>query len=182
MHYFLGIGISEELQQFYKGWQDLLQRELPYKRWMAPEDLHITVQFLGEASERKAEELVMRLRAAALPSSFLLTFGELSFFGQEERPHVLFTKVAKPEKLTELHHVITGETAALGFKRENRPYRPHLTLAKKWSGDMRLTKEKWNRLSEQFTEEPVMTVSEVTLYSIHPGRIPSYEAIEEFLL
>lgn len=89
---------------------------------------HITLLFLGEVPEDKIEEL--KTLAAKLP----LAPCELTFDRVEHwvRPAVLcLTAKAVPDPLAELLEVLKRGVHKLGFKLEKRPFRPHLTLARK---------------------------------------------------
>lgn len=95
---------------------------------VAPEKMHITLLFLGEVPVDKVADLkVLAEKTAVVPC-------ELSFDRLEHwvRPAVLcLTAETVPQSLSELIESLKRGVRKLGFKPEKRPFRPHLTLARK---------------------------------------------------
>ncbi len=95
-------------------------------RWTAPESWHITLQFLGNATEEQLECLKARLgdvHAAAFP----VQLGELGCF---DRAGVFFADVTVTPELAALERSVVAATSRCGFAAETRPYHPHITLAR----------------------------------------------------
>jgi 2'-5' RNA ligase len=95
-------------------------------RWSTPESWHITLQFLGSTSETQYECVVARLRelrAAPIP----VELEELGFF---DRAGIFFAGIALTPELLALQQQVTAATLPCGFTPEDRPYRPHITLAR----------------------------------------------------
>jgi RNA 2',3'-cyclic 3'-phosphodiesterase len=95
-------------------------------RWSTPESWHITLQFLGNTSETQYECVVPRLRelrVAPVP----IELDELGFF---DRAGIFYTGVAITPELLALQQCVTAATLPCGFTPEDRPYRPHITLAR----------------------------------------------------
>ena len=95
-------------------------------RWSTPESWHITLQFLGNTSDTQHECVVARLRelrAVLVP----IELEELGFF---DRAGIFFAGVALTPELIALQQQVTASTIPCGFTPEDRPYRPHITLAR----------------------------------------------------
>jgi len=95
-------------------------------RWTEPESWHITLQFLGNATAEQLECLKARLgevRTEAAP----VQLGQLACF---DRAGVLFADVAVTPQLAALQHRVVTATARCGFVAEERPFHPHITLAR----------------------------------------------------
>jgi len=95
-------------------------------RWSTPESWHITLQFLGSASEAQYECIVARLhemRAAPVP----IELEELGFF---DRAGIFFAGIAITPGLVALQQNVIAATCPCGFTPEDRPYHPHITLAR----------------------------------------------------
>ncbi|MFZ0518773.1 MAG: RNA 2',3'-cyclic phosphodiesterase [Acidobacteriaceae bacterium] len=95
-------------------------------RWSTPESWHITLQFLGNTSETQYECVVARLRAlhgGPVP----IELEELGFF---DRAGIFFAGVALTPDLLALQHQVTAATLPCGFTPEDRPFHPHITLAR----------------------------------------------------
>jgi RNA 2',3'-cyclic 3'-phosphodiesterase len=96
-------------------------------RWSMPESWHITLQFLGSTTEQQYECVVARLRG--LRSRPLRV--QLGALGTFDRAGVLFVDVHVTPELLALQESVTTTTAPCGFTPEDRPYHPHITLARR---------------------------------------------------
>jgi 2'-5' RNA ligase len=96
-------------------------------RWSAPESWHITLQFLGSTASQQYECIRNRLRERRHPT-FEIQLGTLDTF---DRAGVLFVAVRVTPQLLALQHSVTVATAHCGFTAEDRPYRPHISLARR---------------------------------------------------
>jgi 2'-5' RNA ligase len=104
-------------------------RELtPDLRWTRPEQWHVTLAFLGEVGEHIVDELARRLnRAAARHPPLSLSFGGGGRFGHQ----VLWTRVqGDRDGLCRLADSVRAAARRSRLPMEQRPYRPHLTLAR----------------------------------------------------
>src|SRR5262249_24294202 len=96
-------------------------------KWVEPENLHVTLVFLGDVS---AEEIPGVCRAAQdavaeLPP-FMLTIQDVGCFPHTRRPRILWAGVATgAEALTRLYEQLTLYLEVLGFRRDERAYAPH---------------------------------------------------------
>ena len=96
-------------------------------RWSARESWHITLQFLGSTTAQQFECVVARLRALHhIPIH--IQIGALGTFA---RAGVLFVDVHVTPQLLALQQSVTATTANCGFTPEDRPYHPHITLARR---------------------------------------------------
>lgn len=97
-------------------------------RWTRPEGIHLTLKFLGEISQ--LEEVTCALEAIERFEKFPVAVKGFGFFPDARRPRVLWAGVEAPPALAELAERVEGAMERLGFPREHRPYKPHLTLAR----------------------------------------------------
>lgn len=96
-------------------------------RAVAPENIHLTLAFLGEQPARLAAEIDMR--AAAAISAFQLSFDELGYW---RKTGIAWLGVsAAPRELADLEQGIARALAALGLEGDERPFSPHITLARR---------------------------------------------------
>lgn len=100
----------------------------PELRWTRPEQWHLTLAFLGEVDDDVVGELTRRLgRAAARHPPLSLSLGGGGRFGQR----VLWTRVQGDRRgLRRLVDSVRAAARRSGLLVEQRPYRPHLTLAR----------------------------------------------------
>ncbi|SFG55432.1 2'-5' RNA ligase [Halobacillus alkaliphilus] len=177
-HYFFGIKASSHIQKYLKEWQRILSKSMDYKVWTDPEDLHITIKFLGGCSDEIMKAYLNELKKQDWPESFTLKVGPAGYFGQLVKPRVFLAEVENITPLLMLKDQVDRTGEKFGFKKENRKFHPHITLAKKNAeGDSPLSKE---ANSSVFDEVYSMRVDHFYLFRIHPDQNPKYEAVEKF--
>jgi 2'-5' RNA ligase len=136
-------------------------------RWVRPEGIHLTLKFLGAVAPDKAQRVIDALAAAIVePFTLNLRFDRLGSFGGRARLRVLWVGLAGDvEELAVLAEKVERALGTLGFPRENRPFAPHLTLARV-PDDMGI--EERSRLSDlvaayKLPPMPSLSISEVSL-------------------
>jgi 2'-5' RNA ligase len=93
--------------------------------------MHVTLRFLGEVEERVARELQARLAQPFHTAAFRLTVSGVGAFPPSGPPRVFWIGITEgADRLVELHDEVERRLDGLGFEREDRPYRAHLTLAR----------------------------------------------------
>jgi len=104
----------------------------PGVAWVIPDNLHLTVKFLGGVEEtRLADVTVAITRAACRASSFELAVTGVGAFPSPTRPRVLWAGVtAGATPLTGLAGDLDTALAELGFPREDRAFSPHVTFGR----------------------------------------------------
>ncbi len=104
------------------------QQGLPSARWRPPESLHITLRFVGDVAENRADDLDAELCViGARP--FEVTLSGVGVFGEGADIHAVWAGVEESAPLRRL--TARCETAArrAGLKAETRAWHPHVTLA-----------------------------------------------------
>jgi len=99
-------------------------------KWVRAANLHVTLKFLGEVAPNKLAKIVEALRTAPTHGPVALKFQGLGFFPNERRPRVLWAGMDAPQSLVGLAAAVEDALAGTGFAREEREFRPHLTLAR----------------------------------------------------
>lgn len=98
---------------------------------VAPSNLHITLKFLGDVSLDQLDPITRTMHdAAAGEGPFRFTVRGVGAFPSAARPSVLWAGVEDAEPLGRLAARFEASLAPLGFAPEERPYAPHLTLAR----------------------------------------------------
>lgn len=172
-HYFIGIPLPKEHQIWLSQLQEELKEQLSYGVWTHPEDFHITIKFLGGVSPEKVEELKEQLMHIKKLPSFSLDIGHLGFFGDKKKPRVIWSDVQKHKQLIEIQEKVAQVCEGVGFSRENRPFRPHITLAKKWRGQEPLEKN-IATLVPNADQVRQMKIDRISLFQIFPNHKPKY--------
>lgn len=146
-------------------------------RWSAEAGWHITMQFLGETSPEQYTCVTAGLaRIGASP--FDIQLEPPDFF---DRAGVFFAGVRLSPELIRLQELVVAATKPCGFAPEERPYHPHITLARDKSGRQGLRRLKPRLKGDaQFSG---FTAKEFLLYESFPGPGGSrYEVREQFSL
>lgn len=101
----------------------------PALRWTPPENLHLTLRFLGPTEPDLLARLKERLGAIRLPG-LELALGAPGVFGGA-RPRVVWLALERgAEEARRLARAVEAACVAAGSEPEPRPFRPHLTLAR----------------------------------------------------
>jgi RNA 2',3'-cyclic 3'-phosphodiesterase len=100
--------------------------------WVAPDNLHVTLKFLGAVPETRIESVAGALRDAGLAvRSFEARIRGLGAFPSIGRPRVVWAGVTDgASEMTELARRVDIALTALGFVPEERPFSPHVTLGR----------------------------------------------------
>jgi 2'-5' RNA ligase len=98
--------------------------------WSPLDNLHITTKFIGSWPESRLEELDSVLKALPPRAEFEVHLKEVGWFPNSRIPRVLWAGVEPCPALQELAREIEARLEALGIAKEDRPFTPHLTLAR----------------------------------------------------
>ncbi|MBS1856382.1 MAG: RNA 2',3'-cyclic phosphodiesterase [Acidobacteria bacterium] len=128
MRLFTGLDLPADVTA---GLERLLRRLKPTARiqWSPPENLHITTKFIGEWPEERLGELRDALGAIAGREAPRVAIRRVGFFPNPHAPRIFWCGIEAPG-LAELAADTDEATARLGIAREDRPFSPHLTLAR----------------------------------------------------
>jgi len=130
MRVFTGIDLSEEVRL---NLEKLLCKLRPAARlhWSPVENLHITTKFVGEWPQDRLEQLIAALAAVPRPGVIEIDVRGLGWFPNPHVPRVFWAAVHASPGLAQLAAAIDSKLESdLGVPRENRPFSPHLTLAR----------------------------------------------------
>ena len=168
-----------------------LQRELKSKfgssafRWVKPEQIHITLRFFGWLTTTEAEQVrpLLAVIAAGHPG-FTLTCENLGAFPNMRRPRVLWAGLKGDlERAGALQAAIKSATQQFGEAPEDRPFKPHLTLARLKEPGRREIADLEHVVARGFGIEEPWTVTELLFMQSHLSPQGStYETLAKFPL
>jgi 2'-5' RNA ligase len=133
MRLFIALDIPAEIRARIMEYLEHARELAPEARWARPESLHVTLKFVGQASDAKMQEIDGAL-AVVKAAPFEVSFASAGFFPAPKSPRVFWIGVHADEALPQLAAAIDQAVEKLGFPREEKAYRPHLTLARAGSG------------------------------------------------
>lgn len=141
---FIAIDIPEQIKREIGELIDILKKHDTDIKWIIPENIHITLKFLGDTSET----LVVTISESLLPvvsacEPFHITVQSTGVFPNQKYPRVLWIGIVDSDSLIKLRDRIEVTLSLLGFQRDEKKFHPHLTLGRVRSqkGMMSLTKE-----------------------------------------
>ena len=130
MRLFVALDIPEDVQRAIR---ELMQKLAPTcrgARWVRAEGMHVTLKFIGEASGEKAAAIRTELGGVRSRSAAELSFRNVGFFPNARHPRVFWVGIETSPNLTEMAGEIERRLEKLGIPREDRAFKPHLTLAR----------------------------------------------------
>ena len=130
---FIAVELPAELKSELAELEGQLKKNSPLMvKWVDPNNIHITLKFLGEIAENSIEELILAIEESTQGiQPFKLEVREVGAFPNLERAQVLWVGVkGELDKITKLQKRIESNTEQLGFPRESRGFSPHLTLGR----------------------------------------------------
>jgi len=107
-----------------------LQPKSRTARWIRPENLHVTLKFIGHVGNEKLDPIQNALSSIHSAQPVEIHFRGMGFFPNEHRPRAFWCGIAASSNLAELAANIDRALAPLGVEAETRPFTPHLTLAR----------------------------------------------------
>lgn len=160
-----------------------LQEWLPIGREVAPDNLHLTLAFLGEQPVQAIAEVDATLETLRFPA-FDLELAGVDVFGGSA-PGLVFLGVAPNLALQQLHRKVMGMLRAAGLELARVRFRPHVTLTRL---PRRLGEQDRDRLAAFLARHGDLRldpfrVEHVTLYRSTLGRgAPLHEALAHYPL
>jgi 2'-5' RNA ligase len=130
---FIAVEIPVEIQNAIAQSTASLKKGFPKPliRWVAPQNVHLTLKFLGDVSPANLERLSGALKAeAASHEKFSITVSGLGAFPTQRRPRVIWIGLDAPPGLAALQRGVDAAAVQLGYPMEDRPFSPHLTIGR----------------------------------------------------
>ncbi|MDD4238135.1 MAG: RNA 2',3'-cyclic phosphodiesterase [Desulfotomaculaceae bacterium] len=129
---FIAVNFPEEIKKTLGAFIRGLSKIPSDLKWMGEENLHLTVQFLGNVSEERLPAVSAALQNAVDGiAPFELVLEGVGAFPSVVRPRVLWAGISgETAPLLMLQRQVQKEMAVLGFEPEKRKFSPHLTLAR----------------------------------------------------
>jgi RNA 2',3'-cyclic 3'-phosphodiesterase len=182
-HFFFAVRIPEQTKLRMQEHIEKIKERIPFSRWVHYQDLHITLAFLGSAPPDKLKQAENQVQVALKDEqAFTLKINKLGFFGNVDSPRVFWADTEESKNLQSIRNKVFSACEEAGFQLETRPFRPHITLARKWKGEQPFQTELLG-LWEEFQPVPLsFEASEVVIYQTHLDKTPKYEAIKIYPL
>jgi 2'-5' RNA ligase len=130
MRLFIAIDLPQDLKENLSRIVTKLKKCDADAKWVEPQNLHLSLKFLGETSEDKVKNIEEILNAAGKKHSALeLNLENFGFFPDDIRPRVFFLTTDKEEELKKICSSLEDTLQNIGFEKDER-FKSHITLAR----------------------------------------------------
>ena len=173
---FVGIPLPEDVRQRLSHLAAGLERA----HWISPENMHLTLRFIGEVDEHQGDDIDDGLTSIHVPA-FDLSLAGLETFGRGHMVHTIWAGVSSAPELIHLQGKVESALVRSGLQPERRKYTPHVTLA-------RVRKAPKGKVVDWLADHsglnsPSFLVDRIVLYRSHLGHSGAhYEALAEYEL
>jgi len=180
MRVFIAVDLPSEVRNELSKIQRDLEPLTDTARWVAPESIHITLKFIGEVADKRLQDIDAALTGLTW-KSFAITVRGVGFFPGNRSPRVFWAGMEAPT-MQNLTEQLDSRMERLGFEKEKRAFRPHITLAR--ARDSRIDSSLVTAAAKYAEHEfGSFTVDRVFLFkSILKPSGAVYERLKEYLL
>lgn len=129
---FVAVEMPEEVRRQFGEVQAELQRAEAHVKWVEPQNIHVTLKFLGDITEEDLGRLYEGVTKGVQGlAPFEIVLSQLGAFPNLRRPRVVWIGVERgKEKLIELQKRLEESISQHGFSKEDRKFSPHLTIGR----------------------------------------------------
>jgi 2'-5' RNA ligase len=147
MRLFVALAIPAEVRESLASLIRALRAADAKPKWILPENLHVTLKFIGEAPAEKLSAIGDGLAEVRIAEEVKLEFRDVGFFPNERRPSVAWVGIQATPDFAALAATINTVLVPLGLPHEEKTFVPHLTIARfkktRLSSALRAEIEKW---------------------------------------
>ncbi len=187
MRAFIAIELPERIKDFLSRIQGQLKSAGADVKWVEPQNIHLTLKFLGEINEERLVRSAQILEEITRgKNSFQIRLSSVGAFPKISSPRVVWVGIDKGDSETkEIARALEEAIEKIGISKEDRPFSSHITIGRARSS---LNRDKLvvilNKLADNLGgESPEFTVTKIALFkSTLTPKGPIYEALKEAIL
>lgn len=129
---FIAVELDPDMKRSLARDVGLLSAAAPRVKWSRPDNLHLTLRFLGDVKENDLQELFDALQEGVSGlSPFAMAVEGLGVFPNWRHPRVVWAGCGEgADDAVRLADAVEEAVTGLGYERENRPFQPHFTLGR----------------------------------------------------
>lgn len=128
---FISIELDEYIKRKISELVDFLRKYEADIKWVEPENLHLTLKFLGNTQLEKIQiikEVLTNISKKIFP--FYIKIQGIGFFPNKKYPRVLWVGLENKEKIIDIQKKIEADMSKIGYKKEEREFDPHITIGR----------------------------------------------------
>jgi len=184
MRAFIAIELPSKIKAYLNNIQDKLKVSGADVRWVNPQNIHLTLKFLGEIEDKLEPQISRILEDVSLNKySFTVRLDSLGAFPKINSPRIIWTGI-KPENqvIYQIVEELENRMSVFGIPKEDKPFFAHLTIGRTRSG---LNRDElinaMNVLSSEISQGKVeCSVTKLTLFkSTLTPQGPIYTTLKE---
>ncbi|MFH1354790.1 MAG: RNA 2',3'-cyclic phosphodiesterase [Candidatus Omnitrophota bacterium] len=184
MRTFIAIELPKEIKQELTKIQEQLKASEADVKWVNPENIHLTLKFLGEIDEIKLKRINQIIQEVAKDrNGFRTNLSTLGVFPRVQSPRVIWVGIDKgDQEIKKLAEDLEEKIAGIGIAKEKRNFSTHITIGRVRTPHRREQLiQDLNKLSNVFSGRYLgWEVTKVTLFkSTLTPKGPLYEALQE---
>ncbi len=132
MRGFIAIEVPADVRSKLAEIQERLKQSGAEVRWVAPENIHLTLKFMGSVDEELIDDITAVMKKSVAGSTaWTAEVKGVGSFPSARKPRVVWVGVADEDgKLQEVHRKLDRGLRRLAVPEESRRYHPHLTLGR----------------------------------------------------
>ena len=130
MRTFIAVDIPEGLRAELGKWQKKLGKFSPEAILVRPENIHLTLKFLGETPSSQIKQVSHALSAFRPIDPFTIHLKGFGVFPHAQPPQVLWVRIKPCPPLEDLSAKLNASLETIGFPLPQKVFKPHLTLAR----------------------------------------------------
>lgn len=158
---FIALRLSDALEEGILDLAEELRGRGVRASWARRGTLHLTLRFLGDIEESRAATVEEAIRSAAAGfAPFRLRSHSVGAFPSARKPRVLWVGIEPERRLFDLQAAVERAVGGLGFPRERRPFRAHVTLGRirdpRSAGDLSALLERLAPPEESFEVDGIL--------------------------
>ncbi len=179
----LDLQVTENLVLVQEDLQAIIKSRGAKVRWVAPENLHLTLRFLGETNGAFVQGIQENLELlAAQWRPFRVEMAGIGAFPDAQRPRILYAAShVGAETLCELSAAIVQALLPFGFPRDARPFLPHVTLGRVKTTAKRIDLSDAEQALHDINFGPSLIREIVLFHSTLGKKGPTYEVVSRHL-
>ena len=131
MRAFIAIGLPTEIKDVLSQIQDKLKTGLPKISWVKPQNLHLTLKFLGEISPRQLEEIKHIItKVSQGTAAFKIKLDDLGVFPDLRQARIIWIGINQDTITKQIAGLLETKVAGIGIAKEKRDFSSHITIAR----------------------------------------------------
>jgi 2'-5' RNA ligase len=174
---FIAVGVTPDVADDLM----IISSGIPGARWQKPDQLHLTLHFLGEVEGAAVRDVKDMLDECIRVDAFQAQLAGCGVFPHRGPPRVLWLGLDGAQAMNEMHRQLARGLDEIGVEFERRRFFPHLTLARFGHAPPERDLAQWI-VGHSLYRSPVFRVDQVRLYSSLRGAGGSKYMIEHAVM